>query len=67
MSRRRIARQYPGPGPLAVATLRHEPGRWRIIRPSISRWREMPPCRTYPSRPAAWTAAHHLARSLAER
>jgi len=60
MTRRRIAHQRPGPGPLAVVTLRHEPGRWRIIRPGRP-WRETPPARAYPSRAAAYAAARHLA------
>jgi hypothetical protein len=60
MSRARpIAYTYPGPGPLAVAMLRHEPGRWRIIRPGRP-WREMPPFRTYPTRASAYAMAHRM-------
>lgn len=60
MSRRRIARQRPAPTPFAVVTLRHEPGRWRVILPGRP-WRETPPARAYPSRAAAWCAARRLA------
>jgi len=63
MSRRRIAHQRPAPAPLAVVTLRHEPGRWRIIRPGARGWRETPPARAYPSRAAAYAAARHLAEN----